>query len=173
LAFDLNRHITTYADFPKDGITFYDISPVLEDAAALNNCVAALAALAKPYHPDLIAGIDARGFLFVTPVALALGVGALMIRKKGKLPGKVINHAYALEYGEASLSIQEDRQIEGKTIVLVDDLLATGGTIAAANHLITARGGIIAANIVLIELTGLKGRDHLMGEVHVLQQYEF
>jgi adenine phosphoribosyltransferase len=96
-----------------------------------------------------------------------------MIRKKGKLPGKVINHAYALEYGEASLSIQEDRQIEGKTIVLVDDLLATGGTIAAANHLITARGGIIAANIVLIELTGLKGRDHLMGEVHALQQYEF
>jgi len=171
--FDLNRHITTYPDFPKEGITFYDISPMLEDAAALQNCVASLAELAKPYQPDLIAGIDARGFLFVTPVALALGVGALMIRKKGKLPGKVIDHAYALEYGEASLAIQEDRHVKGKMVVLVDDLLATGGTIAAANHLITERGGKIVANIVLIELTGLKGRDHLMGDVHALQQYEF
>ena len=171
--FDLNRHITKYPGFPKEGITFYDISPVLEDAAALKDCVAALAALAEHYRPDLIAGIDARGFLFVTPVALALGVGALMIRKKGKLPGKVIDRSYSLEYGEASLAIQEDRQIEGKTIVLVDDLLATGGTIAAANHLITARGGNIAANIVLIELTGLKGREHLMGDIHALQQYEF
>ena len=171
--FDLDPYIARYPGFPKEGITFYDISPLLSDSRALEQCVNALAELARPYRPDFIAGIDARGFLFVTPVALALGIGAIMIRKKGKLPGNVISQSYALEYGEASLAIQQDLNIKGKTIVLVDDLLATGGTVGAANHLIQQCGGAVAANLTLIELSGLKGRKHLIGEVHALQQYEF
>ena len=171
--FDLDQHIARYAGFPKQGITFYDISPLLGDNRALDQCVHALTALARPYKPDFIAGIDARGFLFVTPVALALGIGAIMIRKKGKLPGNVLSQSYALEYGEASLAIQQDRNIKGKTIVLVDDLLATGGTVAAATHLIQQCGGVVAAHLTLIELTGLKGREKLIGDVHALQQYEF
>ena len=171
--FDLDQHIARYPGFPKEGITFYDISPLLGDNGALTQCVEALAELARPYEPDFIAGIDARGFLFVTPVALALGIGAIIIRKKGKLPGKVIDQSYALEYGEACLSIQQDLNIKGKTIVLVDDLLATGGTVAAANHLIQQCGGNIAANLTLIELTGLNGRQKLIGKTHALQQYEF
>jgi adenine phosphoribosyltransferase len=129
--------------------------------------------MARPYKPDLIVGLDARGFLFVTPVALALDAGAIMIRKKGKLPGKVSQQSYALEYGEATLALQHDRNIAGKTIVVIDDLLATGGTIAAANKLISQHGGKVAANIVLIELKELNGRDHLKGDVLAIQQYDY
>ena len=171
--FDLDQHIARYPDFPKKGITFYDISPMLENHDALKSCVDVLADLARPYQPDLIVGLDARGFLFVTPVALALNAGAIMIRKKGKLPGAVSQQSYALEYGEATLALQNDRDIAGKTIVIDDDLLATGGTIAAANQLISDHGGIVAANLVLIELTGCNGRAHLTGDVHAVQQYDF
>lgn len=171
--FNLDQYIARYPDFPKPGITFYDMSPMLEDHHALTSCVNVLVDLARPYQPDLIVGLDARGFLFVTPVALALNAGAIMIRKKGKLPGEVSTHSYTLEYGEATLAIQHDRDIAGKTIVIIDDLLATGGTIAAANELITKHGGKIAANIVLMELTGLNGRAHLTGDVLAMQQYEF
>ena len=171
--FDLDQHIARYPDFPKKGVTFYDISPMLENHYTLKSCVDILADLARPYQPDLIVGLDARGFLFVTPVALALNAGAIMIRKKGKLPGAVSQQSYALEYGEATLALQNVRDIAGKTIVIVDDLLATGGTIAAANQLIFDHGGIVAANLVLIELTGCNGRAHLTGDVHAVQQYDF
>lgn len=171
--FNLDPHIARYHDFPKPGITFYDISPVLENHNALKSCVDALTRLAEPYKPDLIVGLDARGFLFVTPMALILNTGAIMIRKSGKLPGAVNQLSYELEYGEATLELQKDRDISGKTIVIVDDLLATGGTISAANQLISNHGGLVVANIVLIELTGLKGREHLIGDVHAIQQYDF
>ena len=171
--FNLDQHIARYHDFPKPGITFYDISPVLENHNALKSCVDALTRLAEPYKPDLIVGLDARGFLFVTPMALILNAGAIMIRKSGKLPGAVNQLSYELEYGEATLELQKDRDISRKTIVIVDDLLATGGTISAANQLISNHGGLVVANIVLIELTGLKGREHLIGDVHAIQQYDF
>lgn len=171
--FNLDPHISRYPGFPKDGITFYDIAPMLEDRSSLKACTETIIDIAKPYRPDLIAGIDARGFLFVTPVALATDAGIVLVRKSGKLPGAVIDEAYDLEYGQGVLSLQQEREIEGKKIIIVDDLLATGGTLEAATKLIARRGGSLVANIVLIELTGLKGREKLRGDVHALQQYEF
>lgn len=174
--FDLDAHISKTPDFPKPGIVFYDFSPALEDGALLSQMIDALCAIASPLRPDVIAGIDARGFLFATPLALAMGCGAIMVRKAGKLPGTVFEQSYALEYGEAVLSLQTARNIKNKRVLLVDDLLATGGTVSASVDLITKAGGIIAGTACLIELTGLKGRDKLASKncpVVSLQQYEF
>ena len=124
----------------------------------------------------IIAGIDARGFLFALPLALAHQTGTVMIRKAGKLPGKVFEESYALEYGEARLSVQASRGLEGKRVLLVDDLLATGGTLVASTNLIRQAGGILAGAACLIELTGLEGRARLAAKdcpVVSLQQYEF
>ena len=176
MEFDLDQHISKTPDFPKAGIVFYDFSPALEDGAVLAEMIAALCKIAAPLRPDVIAGIDARGFLFATPLALAMGCGAVMVRKAGKLPGQVIEQSYALEYGEARLSIQTSRQIAGKRVLLVDDLLATGGTVSASVDLITKAGGIVAGTACLIELKGLKGRARLQEKscpVVSLQAYEF
>lgn len=139
----------------------------------LEKVIEAFAEIAAPYKPDLVAGVDARGFLFVTPLALALGSGAMMLRKPGKLPGALDSVSYALEYGNASLTMQQDRDLASKTVILIDDLLATGGTLAAAEQLISRRAGKLAAVLVLIELTGLKGRQQLAAPVHSLQCYEY
>ncbi len=174
--FDLDAHISKTPDFPKSGITFYDFSPALEDGAILAKMIDAFCAISHPLAPDVIAGIDARGFLFATPLALAMGCGAVMVRKAGKLPGKVIEQSYALEYGEAVLSLQTSRQIKGKRVLLVDDLLATGGTVSASVDLINKAGGIVAGTACLIELTGLGGRALLAEKncpVVSLQTYEF
>ena len=176
MEFNLDDHISKTPDFPKAGIVFYDFSPALEDGAVLAEMIAALCKIAAPLRPDVIAGIDARGFLFATPLALAMGCGAVMVRKAGKLPGQVIEQSYALEYGEACLSIQTSRKIAGKRVLLVDDLLATGGTVSASVDLITKAGGIVAGTACLIELTGLKGRQRLHEKgcpVVSLQAYEF
>ena len=174
--FDLDAHISKTPDFPKPGIVFYDFSPALEDGAILAEMIAALCEIAKPLRPDVIAGIDARGFLFATPLALSMGCGAVMVRKAGKLPGEVLEQSYALEYGEATLSLQTSRKITGKRVLLVDDLLATGGTVAASVDLIHKAGGIVAGTACLIELTGLEGRARLADKgcsVVSLQTYEF
>lgn len=174
--FDLDQHISKTPDFPKPGITFYDFSPALEEGEVLRQMIEALCDISKPLAPDVIAGIDARGFLFATPLALAMSCGAVMIRKAGKLPGDVIEQSYALEYGEATLSLQTSRQIKGKRILLVDDLLATGGTVSASVDLIEKAGGIVAGTACLIELTGLGGRARLADKncpTVSLQSYEF
>ena len=174
--FNLDDHISKTPGFPKPGITFYDISPALEDAVILKQTIDALTEAAKPLAPDIIAGIDARGFLFAMPLALSLSCGSVMIRKSGKLPGKVYEESYALEYGEATLSVQASRALQGKRILLADDLLATGGTLVASANLIKKAGGILAGAACLIELTGLKGRARLeeIGcPVVSLQEYEF
>ena len=176
MTFDLDAHISKTPDFPKQGITFYDFSPALEDGTILRQMIDALCKIATPLSPDVVAGIDARGFLFATPLALSMGCGAVMIRKAGKLPGKVIEKSYALEYGEARLSVQTSRDLKGKRILLVDDLLATGGTLSASVDLIEQAGGIIAGTACLIELTGLGGRALLAEKncpVVSLQSYEF
>lgn len=170
---NFDQHIAKIPEFPKPGITFYDISPMLEDPAVARQAVHALAELARSYEPDLIVGLDARGFLFSLPVALELEVGTVMVRKAGKLPGPVIEKSYALEYGEATLAIQTARDMKGKRVVIVDDLLATGGTVTAASHLIEQVGAQVVASLFAVELTGLKGRQRLSGAVHALQQYEF
>lgn len=173
MGFNLDPHIGKTPDFPKPGITFYDIGPIFEDPAILKQAMAALVAATKPLQPDMIAGVDARGFLFSLPLAMELDCGAFMVRKSGKLPGDVIEQSYALEYGEARLALQTERNIRGQRVVLCDDLLATGGTIAAAGNLITAAGGTMAGAVCVIELTGLNAREKLPFPVTSLQQYEF
>ncbi len=173
MAFLLDEHISKTPDFPKPGITFYDISPALEDPRILRQTIDAMAEITMKFTPDIIAGIDARGFLFAMPLALQLNCGNVMIRKAGKLPGKVFEVSYALEYGEATLALQSSRQIKDKRVVLCDDLLATGGTLAAAGDLVQKAGGNLVGAVCLIELTGLKGAERLPCEVATLQQYEF
>ena len=167
----LHKWIQTYPNFPKPGILFYDIAQILENPAFLKQTVETLAAHIDEWSPDLLVGIDSRGFLFATPVALARGLGVVMIRKKGKLPGAVREASYALEYGEAALAVQCDRALTGKRVVLIDDLLATGGTLAAAEQLLIDSGASVVGCMVLIELTELHGRDKLKAHVKSLQVY--
>lgn len=173
LEFNLDAHIAKIPDFPKQGITFYDISPVLEEAQLLRQAIDVLCEKAKIFQPDLIGGIDARGFLFATPLAYHLNCGSVMIRKSNKLPGEVFSQSYDLEYGTAELCIQSDRKLSGKRVLLVDDLIATGGSLNAAQSLINKAGGIVCGALCLIELTGLKGRDKMTCSVDALQSYEY
>ncbi len=129
---NLKDHIRSIPDFPKPGILFYDISTLLADAKAWHETIERVAAIARRYKPDMIAGIELRGFLLAAPLAMALGTGFLMLRKKGKLPGITLRHTYALEYGTDTIEIQKDAFRPGARVLLVDDLLATGGTLAAA-----------------------------------------
>ncbi|TMJ33080.1 MAG: adenine phosphoribosyltransferase [Alphaproteobacteria bacterium] len=113
----------------------------------------------KKHKPDVLAGIESRGFLLAAPLALALGTGFVMLRKQGKLPGITVRHTYALEYGTDTIEIQADALGKGKRVVLVDDLLATGGTMAAAIRLLEQVGAVVPAAACIIELTFLEGRD--------------
>src|SRR5439155_1198755 len=124
---DLKQHIRSIPDFPKPGILFYDISTLLAHAKAWHETVEQMAERVKKYKPDVLAGIESRGFLLAAPLALALGTGFVMLRKKGKLPGITVRHTYALEYGTDTIEIQSDAVHNGTRVVLVDDLLATGG----------------------------------------------
>lgn len=173
MSFNADLFISKTPGFPKEGITFYDISPILEDRDAVRRTMEALADMARPMKPDVIAGIDARGFIFALPLALSLECGMVMVRKAGKLPGDIVEKSYALEYGEARLSIQASRQLAGRRVVLCDDLLATGGTLRAAAWLVNECGGTVAGAVCVIELTGLKGRDGLDCPVVALQTYEY
>jgi adenine phosphoribosyltransferase len=146
------------ADFPKPGIQFKDLTPLLADSHGLAAVTDALAEVAS--GADLIAGIDARGFLLAAAVALKLGTGVLAVRKGGKLPPPVHSEEYTLEYGTAVLEIPADGlDITGRTIVIVDDVLATGGTMAAANRLLVTGGAVVTGAAVLLELAALGGRD--------------
>jgi adenine phosphoribosyltransferase len=156
---DLKQHIRGIPDFPKPGILFYDISTLLKHPGAWKQAVETLTEAIRPLKPDLLAGVESRGFLVGMPVATALGCGFVMIRKKGKLPGKTIPHTYDLEYGSDTVEIQDDAIAKGQRIVVLDDLLATGGTIAAAIRLLTLVGGNVVGAAFVIELTGLKGRE--------------
>jgi len=173
MPFNLDPHIGKIPDFPKPGITFYDISPALEKPEVLRQAIAAMTELVAGFEPQLTAGIDARGFLFAMPLALNLQTGTVMIRISGKLPGKLVEESYALEYGEARIALQTSREIAGQRVVLCDDLLATGGTLAASARLVERAGGIVAGAVCMIELAGLKGREKLDCPVACLQSYEF
>jgi len=151
-------------DFPEEGVLFEDLTPVLADGAALKVVIAEMAEASKNLGADMIGGLDARGFLLGSAVAYDMGLGILAIRKKGKLPPPVISEEYSLEYGTAALEIPaEGMNIEGKRIVLVDDVLATGGTLHAARDLIERAGGIVAGCVVVLEVSGLGGRERLDG----------
>jgi adenine phosphoribosyltransferase len=148
-------------DFPKRGITFKDITPLLADGATFAELVDAWARTHAGV--DVVAGIEARGFILAAPVATRLGVGFVPVRKEGKLPGRTTRTSYALEYGEATLEITADAVLPGQRVLLVDDVLATGGTAAAAIELLERAGARVVAVQMLMELTFLHGRDRLSG----------
>ena len=158
---DIKDHIRTIPDFPKPGIQFYDISTLLADADAWQVAMGRMAKTIGRHQPDILAGIESRGFLVAAPLALKLGCGFTMIRKAGKLPGATIAHEYELEYGTDTVEIQEDAVLPGQRVVILDDLLATGGTLAASIELFRKIGADVAGIACMIELTFLNGRDKL------------
>ena len=169
---DLKDHIRGIPDFPKPGILFYDISTLLRHADAWQVAMGRLARIVTAHQPDLIAGIESRGFLMAAPLALKLGVGFVMLRKRGKLPGATIGLDYGLEYGQDRIEIQADAISPGQRVVVVDDLLATGGTMAAGIALLRQVGAVVPAAAVLIELTALAGRTRLDVPVQSMMQYD-
>lgn len=162
----LRTAIRDVEGFPKMGITFKDITPILGDAGLFRSAIDLLIATTDGAKVDKIVGIDARGFILAAAVADRLNVGFIPIRKKGKLPWKCKEASYSLEYGDAVVQIHEDALKPGERVLLVDDVLATGGTAAAAVKLITALDADIVAASFLIELSFLNGREKL-GTHHV------
>ena len=163
----LRSAIRDIPDFPKPGIVFKDISPILGDADLFRSVVDALAEEAEDARPSKIVGIDARGFLFGAAVAYRLGVGLVPVRKRGKLPYKTIGSSYELEYGDAAMEMHIDAIERGERVVLVDDLLATGGTSGAAVDLVQKIGGSVGSALFVIELAFLNGRRKLPPDVPV------
>jgi adenine phosphoribosyltransferase len=169
---DLKDHIRPVPDFPKHGILFYDISTLLRHADAWQVAMGRMAKMVGSYQPDLLAGVESRGFLLAAPLALKLGCGFIMLRKRGKLPGKTVALDYALEYGSDRIEIQDDAVIPGQRVVVVDDLLATGGTMSAGIRLLRNVGAVVPAATALIELTFLGGRDRLDVPFEALVSYD-
>ena len=168
---DLKDHIRGIPDFPKPGILFYDISTLLRHADAWQVAMGRLAKTVRAYQPDMLAGIESRGFLLAAPLALKLGCGFVMLRKRGKLPGSTIGLDYALEYGTDRIEIQSDAVEPGQRVMIVDDLLATGGTMAAGIALLRSVGAEVPAVAALIELTFLGGRGRLDVPFEALVSY--
>jgi adenine phosphoribosyltransferase len=168
---NLYRLIREVPDFPKPGILFRDITPILGDALALKEAVEALAAPLRFLRPTKVVAIESRGFIFGAPVAMALGVGLVIIRKPGKLPADSIRIEYQLEYGSDALEVHTDALGQGDRAVVVDDVLATGGTARAAGELVARTGAVVAGYGFLIELTDLKGRSKLEQPVHAVLKY--
>lgn len=169
---NLKDHIRAVPDFPKPGILFYDISTLLRDADAWQVAVGRLAKMVRAYHPDVLAGVESRGFLLAAPLAVKLGCGFIMLRKRGKLPGDVVGLDYDLEYGQDRIEIQSDAVHPGQRVVVVDDLLATGGTMAAGIALLKKVGAEAPAAVALIELSFLKGRQRLDVPFDALVAYD-
>lgn len=170
----VHRHIRAFPDFPRPGILFRDICPLLKDAAALSATIDLFEDHVRKNHPqvELIAGLDARGFLFGPLLAQRLGLGFVLVRKKGKLPGATVSVAYDLEYGKAEAEVQEDAVAPGQKVLLVDDLLATGGTLYAACELMRRQQAEVLGCLVVMELSELHGSDKLKPlEVFSLLQF--
>ena len=168
---DLKTHIRGIPDFPKPGILFYDISTLLAHPVAWRTAIDRLTDALRDDKPDLLVGIDARGFLLAAPLALELKTGFIMVRKKGKLPGKTIPYSYTLEYGSNTIEIQQDALKPGQRVVILDDLLATGGTAQAAIKLCQQVGATVTRAAFVIELGFLNGRDKLGVPVTSLVSY--
>ena len=158
---DLARHIRPIPDFPKPGILFRDITPLLADAPAFREAIARLAQPWRGERLDAVAAVEARGFLFAAPLALELDVGLIPVRKPGKLPADTISHAYDLEYGRDTLEMHSGMLAQAARVLVVDDVLATGGTAAACMRLVEAAGGVVAGAAFLVEIEPLGGRERL------------
>ena len=168
---DFGAYIASYADFPRSGILFRDISPLLASNEGMTRATDEFVELLSCYQIDAVAGIESRGFLFSTLLAMRLRVGSLMIRKPGKLPGDLAHKKHDLEYGSSELTVQKLATIENQNILIVDDLLATGGTLAAAIELLVAQHANVVACAVVIELLALGGREKLARPIVALESY--
>jgi adenine phosphoribosyltransferase len=170
---DLQNAIRSIADFPKKGVVFKDITTLLNDGDLFAEAVDYMYDHFRNSDIDLVAGIESRGFIFGAALAYKMNMGFIPIRKPGKLPGKIIEESYDLEYGTDKLELHEDAFSKGKRILLVDDLLATGGSAAAACRLIKRLGGAIVGLAFLVELAFLKGRDNIKDyDIHSLIVYQ-
>ncbi|MCC7429554.1 adenine phosphoribosyltransferase [bacterium] len=156
---DLEKFIRNVPDFPKKGIGFKDITTLIKNGEAFHTSVDEMANFFNPNEIDLVAGIEARGFVFASALAYKWKKGAVLFRKPGKLPYKTVSETYALEYGTDSLHVHVDAIQKGQKILLVDDLLATGGTMQAACNIVEKMGGIVAGVSFVIELDFLKGKE--------------
>ena len=170
---ELRSRIREIPDFPKPGIVFRDITPLLLDPASLDCAVAGIAAWARPLHVDLVVAAEARGFILGAAVARELGVGFVPARKPGKLPWDTVSAEYVLEYGVDALEMHADALADGARVLLHDDLLATGGTARALAELAEGAGAVIAGCAFLVELSFLGGREKLAPyDVHALVSYD-
>lgn len=169
---DFKPYIRVIPDFPQPGIRFKDITTLLKNPTVYQAAIDELKALVQHLEIDLIAGPEARGFVVGAPLALALGVGFVPIRKSGKLPGETVEASYDLEYGKDKLAVHKDAIEPGQKVLIADDLLATGGTIATTINLVNQLGGEVIGAAFLIELGYLDGRDKL-GDIEVVSLVQY
>jgi len=158
---DLKSKIRVIEGFPEDGISFKDITTVLQDPKLLKESIDQMTKKFENMDVDIVVGPESRGFIFGTPIAYKLDAGFVPVRKPGKLPAKVVEYSYDLEYGTDTLEIHEDSIKKGQRVLIIDDLLATGGTVSATAKLVEILGGKVVGLGFFIELTDLKGRDKL------------
>jgi adenine phosphoribosyltransferase len=170
--FDLDSYIRKIPDFPQKGVLFYDITSILAAPEAFRFCVDSMVEIYREKNIGAVAAIEARGFLFAAPFAVRLGVPFLLIRKKGKLPGKTLSKTYSLEYAEASIEIHAEDVPKGKNILLTDDLIATGGTLRAARELLTEAGGQVTDIFGVVGLPFLNFRAAL-GDIPIKTLIEY
>ena len=163
MAVDLYKYVASIPDYPEKGIVFRDILPLMADGEAFKQATDEITAFARERQVDMVVGPEARGFIVGCPVAYKLGVGFAPARKKGKLPRATVSASYQLEYGEATLQMENDSVKPGQRVLVVDDLLATGGTIGATIDMVEQMGGKVVGAAFLIELKELEGRKHLRG----------
>ena len=168
---DLRQKIRDIPDFPKPGIVFKDITPLLSDGSAFRKAIDLMSTRYRHQGVDAVVGVEARGFIMGAALAYALGAGNILIRKPGKLPYRIHRTVYELEYGSDALEIHQDAIQRGQRVLVADDVLATGGTVSAAIDLVRKLGGEIVELAFLIELTFLRGRERLAHPVYSLIQY--
>ena len=169
---DLKKYIADVKDFPEQGIIFRDISPLMANGEAYRYSIKEIVKYAQDLNVDKVVGPEARGFMVGCPVAVELGCGFAMARKKGKLPRETVEVSYGLEYGKATLQLHQDAILPGDKVLVCDDLLATGGTTAATIELVEKLGGEVVGLAFLIELLDLKGRDLIQGyDTSTLMEY--
>ena len=170
---DYKNYIAIVEDFPTEGVSFKDLTPLMQNGPAFQQAVGEMVEYAKDKEIDIIAGPEARGFIVGCPLSYALGVGFVPVRKEGKLPREVIKTDYGLEYGKNILTMHKDAIKPGQRVLVIDDLLATGGTIGATIKLVEQLGGIVVGCAFMIELKYLNGREKIKGyDVFTLMQYE-
>ena len=172
MTLDLRDRIRDVQDFPRPGVVFKDLMPLIADREYFAETIRQLAEWCRPRSPDLILGAEARGFIFGGALAYTLDAGFIAARKPGKLPRETVEATYALEYGTDSLQVHRDAVEAGARVIVLDDVLATGGTAHAKVELVEELGGVVAGAVFVLELTFLNGRDRLTGyDVHSLIQY--